>query len=401
MVSGLVTSEARLAAERAPHDRSLDWRVSLAQTPSAVPLVVHVIPSAAGRGAQREARALADHLDRPGHRHHRLLTMFAGPNEVTADLSLDHTARGAAGVGMDLHLVWRLRSLLVDLGPAAVIAHGSEPLKYLVAAMAGRRLPIVYYAIGTYSGSHRRLQERGWKLLYGRPALIIAEGEEVRTECMERFGVPEPRVVFVPNGRDTITFRPPTDGPVTAPPRVLFVGALTSGKRPERFVAAVRSLRTQGLEFSAGIVGAGPLHGQLVDPARAAGVELLGSRPDVAELLRQADILAFTSLPSGEGMPGVLIEAGLSGLPVVATDVPGVRSIVTDGVTGLVVAAGDRDALVAALRRLLEDPELRASMGRAARQHCMSRFNIESVAEQWSVALRPLLDGTGRFGPDR
>jgi glycosyltransferase involved in cell wall biosynthesis len=376
--------------------------VSLAQTPSPVPLVVHVIPSAAGRGAQREARALADHLDRPGHRRHRLLTLFAGPSEVTADLSLDHTARGAAGVGIDLHLVLRLRALLVDLGPAAVIAHGSEPLKYLAAAMAGRRrLPIAYYAIGTYSGSHRRIQERAWRFLYRRPALIIAEGEEVRTECMVRFGVPERRVVFVPNGRDTTTFRPRTDGPRTAPPRVLFVGALTSGKRPERFVAAVRRLRTRGSEFSAGMVGAGPLHGQLTEPARAAGVELLGSRPDVAELLRQADILAFTSLPSGEGMPGVLIEAGLSGLPVVATDVPGVRSIVEDGVTGLVVATGDMDALVAALRRLFDDPELRASMGRAARQHCVSHFNIDTVAEQWSVALRPLLDGTGRFGPHR
>jgi glycosyltransferase involved in cell wall biosynthesis len=174
---------------------------------------------------------------------------------------------------------------------------------------------------------------------------------------------------------------------------VLFVGALTAGKRPERFVAAVRRLRTERLEFSAGVVGTGPLMGALAESARTAGVDLLGSRADVAELLRQADIVAFTSLPSGEGMPGVLIEAGLSGLPVVATDVPGVRSIVEDGVTGLIVATDDMDALVAALRRLVDDPELRASMGRAARQRCVSRFSLDTVAEEWSAALRPLLDG--------
>ncbi len=143
------------------------------------------------------------------------------------------------------------------------------------------------------------------------------------------------------------------------------------------------------------MVGAGPLAGRLADPARAAGIELLGSRPDVADLLRQADLVAFTSLPSGEGMPGVLIEAGLSGLPVVATDVPGVRSIIDDGVTGFVVGPDDLDTFVGAVRRLLDDPEIRASMGGAARRHCVSHFNLDTVAEQWSAALGPLLDGPG------
>jgi glycosyltransferase involved in cell wall biosynthesis len=374
--------------------------MSLAPTSTAVPLVLHVIPSAVGRGAQREARALADHLDRPDTRRHRVLAMSAGPSEVPVDMSLDHAGAAAPGFGLDMRLVLRLRSLLVDLDPVVVVAHGSEPLKYLVAAMVGRRRSMAYYAIGTYSGSHRRTQERVWKFLYGRPDLILAEGEEVRSECIDRFGVPEGGVVFVPNGRDPDTFRPRTDGLGPAPPRLLFVGALTAGKRPERFIAAVRELRTQGAEFSAGMVGAGPLEDRLKEPAKMAGVELLGSRSDIADLLRQADVLAFTSTPSGAGMPGVLIEAGLSGLPVVATDVPGVRSIVNDQVTGYVVAVDDMDATVADLRRLIDDPELRASMGRAARQHCLSHFSIDTVANQWSTALRPLVEGRAS-GPGR
>jgi glycosyltransferase involved in cell wall biosynthesis len=319
--------------------------------------------------------------------------MFAGPSEVPVDMSLDHAGTAELGIGIDVRLVRRLRSLLVDLDPLAVVAHGSEPLKYLVAAMVGRRRAMAYYAIGTYSGSHRRTQERLWKFLYGRPDLIIAEGEEVRSECITRFGVPEGGVVFVPNGRDPATFRPRTDSTRPGSPRVLFVGALTAGKRPERFISAVQQLRTQGTDLSAGLVGSGPLEGQLREPARTAGVELLGSRSDVADLLRQADVLVFTGIPSGEGMPGVLIEAGLSGLPVVATDVPGVRSIVDDEVTGYIVAVADMDAMVAALRRLIDDPELRASMGMAARQHCLRHFSIDTVADQWSAALRPLLEG--------
>jgi len=322
--------------------------------------------------------------------------MFAGPAEVPVDMSLDHSGRAAAGVGIDLRLVLRLRSVLIDLDPLAVVAHGSEPLKYLVPAMVDRRRPLAYHAIGTYSGSHRSMQERIWKFLHGRPDLIIAVGEEVRSECIVRFGVPEDHVIFVPNGRDPLTFRPAGDGQRASPPQLLFVGALTPGKRPQRFITMVQHLRARGLEFSATMVGGGPLHGALMDSAKAAGVELLGSRSDIPQLMRQADVLVFTSLPSGEGMPGVLIEAGLSALPAVATDVPGVRSVVDNGSTGFVIGLGDTDAMVTALERLLDDSGLRTSMGRAARQHCLEHFGIDSVATQWSEALRPLLEGMGR-----
>ncbi len=358
-------------------------------------MVLHVIPSAVARGAQRGARDLVDRLDRPGSLSHRVLTLFVGPAEVPVDLSLGHAGGDTPGVGIDLRLVRRLRSFLIDLDPAVVVAHGSEPLKCLVPAMVGHRRPLAYHAIGTYSGSHRRTQERIWRFLHARPDLIIAVGEEVRSECIDRFGVPEHKVVFVPNGRDPATFHPRAGGNQPATPQVLFVGALTAGKRPERFIAAVQELRRRGFSFSARVVGGGTRHRELVDPAKAAEVELLGSRPDVPDLLREADILVFASLPSGEGMPGILIEAGLSGLPAVATDVPGVRSVVDDGTTGLVVGIDDMGALVAAVEGLLDDPELRASMGRAAREHCLHRFAIESVAELWSTALQPLVESTG------
>jgi glycosyltransferase involved in cell wall biosynthesis len=134
-------------------------------------------------------------------------------------------------------------------------------------------------------------------------------------------------------------------------------------------------------------------------------VELLGSRTDVAEVLRGADVFVFTSLPTGEGMPGVLIEAGLTGLPVVATAVPGVRTIVEDGVSGIVVGVEDVDAMVEATARLVEDSVLRVRLGAAARQRCIERFSLEAVASCWLSFLTPLLSGgvnrgRGRSEPD-
>jgi glycosyltransferase involved in cell wall biosynthesis len=116
----------------------------------------------------------------------------------------------------------------------------------------------------------------------------------------------------------------------------------------------------------------------------------------VAELLRASDLMVFPSLPAGEGMPGVLIEAGLSGLPVVATDVPGVRTVVDDGVTGIVVDAADLDGMVRSVATLIEDVELRHAMGRAARQRCLERFSLDAVAECWLRLLDPMLPTTAR-----
>jgi len=359
--------------------------------PEGVPLVLHVIPTRLARGAQLEARALADHLDAPRVRRHRVLSLFDGPSDIPTDFSLDHPGGVAPGVGFAPRLAVRLRSTLTTLAPAVVVAHGSEPLKYLVPAMIGHRRPLLYYAIGTYSGSDRRLQLATWRHLAARADLVVAEGDEVAQEWVHRFGVPPGRVVSAPNGRDPEVFHPGNGSDGGGRPLVLFVGALTSGKRPDRFVEVVADLRVGGASLRAGLIGDGPLRDAVAGAAVAAEVELLGARSDVQLQMQRADILVFPSRPAGEGMPGVLIEAGLSGLPVVATAVPGVRSIVEDGETGFIVGVDDRAAMVAATARLLDDAGLRSRMGRAARARCLERFSMQTVGDRWIELLRPLL----------
>ena len=359
---------------------------------TSVPLVLHVLPTRVARGAQREARAVVDQLDRPGVRSHRLLSLFDGPPEVEVEHALDYPWGGSSWIGFDPRFLLRLRSELARLDPTVVVAHGSEPLKCLVPAGLGRRSPLLYYAIGTYSGSRRRSQLWAWRFLTGRAQLVAAVGPEVRQECIDLLGVPPQRVLLASNGRDPEVFHPRVPGAAPSPPLVVFVGALTPGKRPDRFVDVVTRLRGEGIPLRAQLIGGGPLHDELVDVARLAHVDLLGSRSDVADLIRRADILVFPSLPEGEGMPGILIEAGLSGLPVVATDVPGVRSVVDDGETGLVVGVDDLAGMTAAAAGLLVDPVRRAVMGRAARDRCLERFSMDAVGTRWEAMLEPLLE---------
>lgn len=356
------------------------------------PLVLHVIPTPAARGAQREARALADELDAPGIRQHRVLGLFDGPPEVVVDYSLAFPAGDRPASGFDVRLVPRLHRELKRLGPDVVVAHGSDALKYLVPALVGRPTRLVYYAIGTYAGSpDRRLQVELWRYLSARADVVAACGEEVEGECLQLLKRPRDRVILVSNGRDPKLFHPRQLEEARCEPLVTFVGALAPTKRPDRFIEMVAHLRQAGQPLRAQIIGDGPLRDELVAPAKAAGVELLGLRGDVPTLLRATDVIVFPSLSAGEGMPGVLIEAGLSGIPVVATAVPGVRTILSDGETGLVVDIDDFPGLVTATASLLADPHRRAAMGQAARERCAARFSLKAVAAGWLSVLQPLL----------
>lgn len=343
---------------------------------------------------------MASRLDEPGTRAHRLLSLFEGPDGVAVDFPLRHPDRGAPGVGFEPGLARRLRGVVRRLDPAVVVAHGGEPLKYLVPAMAGRRTPLVYYAIGTVAEQVHRPNRRAlWRALVGRADVVACEGPEVLSECRTLLKVAETRSVLAPNCRDPHRFRPAdtrvgsSGSELDSTPMVTFLGALTPGKRPGRFVDVVAATRAKGVGLRAQVVGSGPEYDSLSAPAARAGVELTGPSRDVVGILQATDLMLFPSLPHGEGMPGVLIEAGMCGVPVVATDAPGVRSIVVDGTTGVVVDVDDFEGLVAATVTLLEDRATRSSMGRAAREHCVRSFSLDSVAKGWLEFLLPL------FGP--
>ena len=130
------------------------------------------------------------------------------------------------------------------------------------------------------------------------------------------------------------------------------------------------------------LAGDGPerqrLHGLATELGLDGRVRFLGPQPRQAifELLAAADAVVLPS--SWENFPHVLVEALAVGTPVVATDTGGVREIVDDGVAGLLVPAGDADALAAAVRRVLGDPELRARLAGAAAAS-VARFSPEEV----------------------
>ena len=353
-----------------------------------MPLILHVLPYDLARGAQRYARALVDSLE-DDEDTHQLLTLFRSePVLLNADVELDVPQGIFRRIGLDPRVVSRLRRQIRRLRPEVVVAHGGESAKY-AALSTPKGIPMIYLKIGT---AHAALSRRANKGLHGyytrRADVIAAVSSDVADEAHALYDIPRSRLVVLPNARDPETFKPRERQAGT--PRLIFVGHLDSGKRPDWFIDVVEGLRERGRDFTAGMVGDGPLQESIRMRAEAEGIDMMGRRDDVADLLAASDVFVFTSLPPGEGMPGVLIEAGLTGLPIVSTRVPGARDVIEDEETGLLVDIDDKQGMIDAVDRLVLDGRLRGTMGVRARERCLEHFTLEASAEQWRGLFRRL-----------
>lgn len=356
----------------------------------AIPRILHVLPYDQPRGAQRYARQLVDHMQ-DGSARHEILTLFQGePSNLNPDFELGLGRGPLRSLGFDPRVLRRFSSMLRGVSPDIVVAHGGESAKY-TAMVLGPVTPMVYLNIGSAHPRLGRQMSSMFHRFYTRRAdVIVTVSEALAEEAVRMHRVPAEKIVVIPNGRDPGRFRPASPSEVRERPRVTWIGQLDAAKRPEVMIHVVEALRKEGLDFDAGIVGIGPRLAEITPSAETAGVEMLGEIHDVPELLRSSDILLFTARPP-EGMPGVLIEAGLTGLPVVSTRVPGADEVIEDGVTGRLVDIDDVSGMVSSVRYLLTDDEGRQQMGQWARERCVARFSLDVTVDKWENLFLHLL----------
>ncbi len=361
---------------------------------SAPKTIAHILPFDQPRGAQRYARELVSQFESSPDRH-VIVTLFEGtPSGLRPDIELGLRQGKMRSMGFDPLVVRRLRQTFRDLSPAIVVGHGGEAAKYAAFAV-GRTIPLVYLSIGSADGRLSRPMSRAMYRFYtGRSTLVVAVSEAVAVEARHQ-RVAGDKIVVIPNGRDADRYQVDRSSE-DRPPRLIWIGQLDVTKRPEAFLGVVASLRSSGLDLDAWMVGDGPRAAELAELAVPAGVAMLGRREDVPKLLGDSDILVFTGAPP-EGMPGVLIEAGMAGMPVVSTRVPGAAEVVEDDKTGVLVDIDDIERLTREVRRLVDDEDLRLSMGLRARERCVEQFSLAATVRMWqSVYDRVLGDRPGR-----
>jgi glycosyltransferase involved in cell wall biosynthesis len=189
----------------------------------------------------------------------------------------------------------------------------------------------------------------------------------------------------IPNGIDDTYFGIARNHYVVKPTlEIITVGNLTANKGVDQILRSLHYLNDESLLLR--IVGDGPERPRLAALTASLGlqrqVEFAGSvAPSrMAHLLAAADIFVLAS--HSEGRPNVLIEAMASALPVIATDIPGIREVITTGVNGLLFPDSDVAGLSVRLRELARSPVMRHKLGAAAR-----RFVVDSGLS-WNTAAK-------------
>ncbi len=340
-------------------------------------------------GVQSHAIHLAEALRAAGDEVEVL-----GPGDAGAQGSLGRSMRvpfngSVAPITLDPRAARLLRARLTTFRPDVVHVH--EPLVPVVglAAVRTRVAPVVatFHAWSSRSRAYRATRPVARRVLDAIrvPIAVSRAAADYHAAAM---GVSAARFTIVPNGVEVARFAGATPlEPLHDPtrPTLLFVGRLEPRKGLEHLVRAFTLLKTDHPSLRLLVVGEGPERErcqELLPTRLRADVLFLGrvAQDELPGCYAAADVYVSPAL-GGESFGIVLLEAMATGTAVVASDLPGYRSVVTDRVDGRLVAPGDAEELAMAIGALLDHPRSRAAMI-AEGTRGVARFDWPVVARE-------------------
>lgn len=355
-----------------------------------------IYPPAIGGPATHIAQ-VAHELRRRGH-HVTVVTLADGVAEVEPGVT--RLTRGR-------FVPWRMGRTV-----AAIIRHGREcdvlyvQGLWMEAALANvfLRRSMVRKIVGDWAWERafgrawisdsfddfqrRRHFGRAGLLKFGRAALtrsvdrVIVPSEHLK-RCVAGWGVAEARIEVIPNAIDAPELPTHT---ARQPRRIVGVGRLTRWKGFEQIIAALSFLPGARLA----IVGDGPEQARLETCARTAGatdrVDFLGRLARTQVMAELAAASCFVLNSGYEGFPHVLLEAFVAGTPVVAADIGGIAEIIQSGENGLLVPAGDTQAIAGAIQRIFDEAGL-AERLREGGTRTLERYTQKRMFDRLEAAL--------------
>jgi glycosyltransferase involved in cell wall biosynthesis len=250
--------------------------------------------------------------------------------------------------------------------------------------------PLQYDALGESYGHATQpswIERQKWRLnrdCFRAASRIVTWSEWARRGLIDDYEVPADKVTVIPPGVNIDAWsRPESQRAATERPIILFVGADLERKGGLELLAAFRGLRSPGAELHL-------VTRTAVTPEPGVFVhnDLQPNSDRLRELYHRCDLFCLPT--RGDCLPMALAEAGAAGLPLVSTRVGAISELVRDGETGFLIDPGDVKALTAVLRRLIEQPELRAAQGQRAallvRQQHDAAKNTARLLEQLKAA---------------
>jgi glycosyltransferase involved in cell wall biosynthesis len=277
---------------------------------------------------------------------------------------------------------------------------------FILVGRLARKPVIVHLHAGAFADFYEREGPLGRMLIratVGKAALgiVVSEGHRPALECV----MPRERVVVVENGVDLPGFS--RAGEKSEPVSILFLSTLFRQKGILVFVEAfAEALRTRPAmrAVAAGYWPDVETRDEVLSLASDLGVMEAMSFPgpveleEKAALFREADVFCFPSVQI-EGQPIVIIEAMAAGVPVVASDGAGIRDLVVEPETGILVTELTASSFAEGIVALADSTELRSRMGAAARARYEQNFTQQAFGTRMIAALEPFVSSGSRHAP--
>ena len=352
--------------------------------------IAFYIGSLSKGGAERVFVNLADFFRCEGYRV-TMVTQYRYPDEeeydlpqgikrVLSDLTPEELDSGRI-VNLyrrihKLHRIWKTEK------PDMVLSCiGKNNFMAIVTTMFTKTKPVVSVVGEAREEYPGRLMRMLANLLFPFAAGIVLQTE--RSKYFFNNKIKEQAVVL-PNSLNPDFVKPRYEGKRDT--RIVSVGRLDANKNHEMMIRAFAALKDKYPEYTLTIYGEGELRQFLEDLIQQLDISqrvfLPGVIPNVAEQIERAALFLMTSY--SEGVSNALIEALASGLPVISTDVPsgGTVELIADGMNGLIIPVGDRQALEQAMDKLLGDVAYAERLGREAAK-IQQRLAPERVNRLW------------------
>jgi glycosyltransferase involved in cell wall biosynthesis len=295
----------------------------------------------------------------------------------------------------DWQALREIKTVLQELQPDLVATHSNKA--GLLGRWAARSLglPVVHTSHGflftgrekSTAGLFYRFIEKVFASM-GDRVIVVAESERQAADALKV--IADEKMAVIHNGLPDIKENWQAD-PGAEPPGIVMVARFAAPKDHLTLLKALSGLKD--LQWSLELVGdgSGRLEAEKLVEDLGIGdrVEFLGMRLDVQVVLARNQIFVLSS--RREGFPLGILEAMRAGLPVVASDIGGVKEAVADGRSGLLFPPGSVEKLKQALAELLRGPELRRKMGAEGRRRYKQFFNLEQMVDKTLSLYRKML----------
>jgi glycosyltransferase involved in cell wall biosynthesis len=415
-INSIIIEAKRMVTERFSNDtitdRFLECYNNISNKPDARPKakmkILQLVTRRQYRGAELFAADLSSELIKLGHE-----VVFVGIYENDKDiLSVDNADNrdlvSAKNSLFSLRIVKKIVELVKEIKPDIIQCNGSDTLKYTVSASYFfNNVPLVYRNISIISewinGEPKKII---YKKIFKRITYVTSVGDESLEDFIKTYDYPRANAKVIRRG---IPMKSVDGHGLSHQLRIdmgfdekakiaIHIGNFSQEKNHEFLLDVFDKLKNEYPNIKLICIGSGILYEEFKESIIQRGLEKsvfqLGFRKDIPELLAASDCLVLCS--KIEGVPGVILEAGVQKIPSVATNVGGVSEVLIDGKTGYLINDFNREDFKDKLVQILQNDEKRIAFGQNAYNMISNGFDPKKNAARFEKLYLDLIESKKR-----